>query len=64
VFEHLRALLSSAAHYSILLIERAVVCLLRLCQLLVQHVNFVHVPDLLLTRLNADITPGSNLCRF
>ncbi|KAF8810722.1 Sec7 domain-containing protein [Phlegmacium glaucopus] len=34
VFEHLSALLSSSTQYSILLIERAVVCLLRLCQIL------------------------------
>ncbi|KAJ3515961.1 hypothetical protein NLJ89_g1417 [Agrocybe chaxingu] len=36
VFEHLSALLSSSTQYSILLIERAVVCLLRLCQILAQ----------------------------
>ncbi|KAJ8699472.1 GDP/GTP exchange factor for ARF [Pleurotus ostreatus] len=34
VFEHLSALLSSANHYSVLLIERAVVALLRLCLIL------------------------------
>ncbi|KAF8201586.1 Sec7-like domain is implicated in guanine nucleotide exchange function [Pholiota molesta] len=37
VFEHLSALLSSPSQYSILLIERAIVCLLRLCQILAQH---------------------------
>ncbi|KAF5372839.1 hypothetical protein D9758_001701 [Tetrapyrgos nigripes] len=36
VFEHLSALLSSATQYSVLLIERAVVGLLRLCQILAQ----------------------------
>ncbi|KAF8906002.1 Sec7-like domain is implicated in guanine nucleotide exchange function [Gymnopilus junonius] len=36
VFEHLSALLSSSTQYSILLIERAIVCLLRLCQMLAQ----------------------------
>ncbi|CAA7267940.1 unnamed protein product [Cyclocybe aegerita] len=36
VFEHLSALLSSSTQYSILLVERAVVCLLRLCQILAQ----------------------------
>ncbi|KAI6110037.1 hypothetical protein F5141DRAFT_822489 [Pisolithus sp. B1] len=36
IFEHLSALLSTAAHYSVLLIERAVVALLRLCVILVQ----------------------------
>ncbi|KAH8108152.1 Sec7-domain-containing protein [Cristinia sonorae] len=34
VFEHLSALLSTSAQYSILLIERAVVGLLRICQIL------------------------------
>ncbi|KAF8163113.1 Sec7-like domain is implicated in guanine nucleotide exchange function [Crassisporium funariophilum] len=37
VFEHLSALLSSSSQYSILLIERAVVCLLRLLQILAQN---------------------------
>ncbi|ESK85960.1 golgi-specific brefeldin a-resistance guanine nucleotide exchange factor 1 (bfa-resistant gef 1) [Moniliophthora roreri MCA 2997] len=37
VFEHLSALLSSAGQYSILLIERAVVSLLRLCLILAQR---------------------------
>lgn len=41
VFEHISALLSSPQHYSILLIERAVVCLLRLVQLLAPHVSEV-----------------------
>ncbi|KAI6116902.1 hypothetical protein EDD16DRAFT_1693169 [Pisolithus croceorrhizus] len=36
IFEHLSALLSTAVHYSVLLIERAVVALLRLCVILVQ----------------------------
>ena len=39
VFEHLSALLSASTQYSILLIERAVVCLLRLCQILAQKVS-------------------------
>ncbi|KAL4268665.1 SEC7 domain-containing protein [Pleurotus pulmonarius] len=34
VFEHLSAVLSSANHYSVLLVERAVVALLRLCLIL------------------------------
>jgi brefeldin A-resistance guanine nucleotide exchange factor 1 len=38
VFEHISTLLSSSIHYSILLIERAVVCLMRLSQILVQKV--------------------------
>ncbi|KDR81436.1 hypothetical protein GALMADRAFT_239340 [Galerina marginata CBS 339.88] len=37
VFEHLSALLSSSTQYSILLIERAIVCLLRLCRILAQN---------------------------
>ncbi|KAF9567638.1 Sec7-domain-containing protein [Agrocybe pediades] len=37
VFEHLSTLLKSSTQYSILLIERVVVCLLRLCQLLAQN---------------------------
>ncbi|KAJ8595613.1 Sec7-domain-containing protein [Rhizopogon salebrosus TDB-379] len=36
LFEHLSALLSASTHYSILLIERAVVALFRLCLILVQ----------------------------
>ncbi|KAG7086681.1 hypothetical protein E1B28_002619 [Marasmius oreades] len=36
VFEHLSALLSSTSHYSILLVERAVVGILRLCLILAQ----------------------------
>lgn len=59
VFEHLRALLSSPAQYSILLIERAVVCLLRLCQLLVQHTSLrdqVYVAFDLLTGLPPTIS--------
>ncbi|KAF9532355.1 Sec7-domain-containing protein [Crepidotus variabilis] len=39
VFEHLSALLSASNQYSILLIERAVVCLLRLCQILALKPN-------------------------
>lgn len=38
VFEHLSALLSTPTQYSVLLIERAVVNLLRLCRLLAQKV--------------------------
>src|SRR5258705_817189 len=38
VFEHLSALLSASAQYSVLLIERAVVGLLRLCLILAQKV--------------------------
>ena len=41
VFEHLSALLSSAAQYSILLIERAVVSLLRLVQVLAPQVSLL-----------------------
>ncbi|KAL0063281.1 GDP/GTP exchange factor for ARF [Marasmius tenuissimus] len=37
VFEHLSSLLSSASQYSVLLIERAVVGLLRLCLILAQN---------------------------
>ncbi|CDO70750.1 hypothetical protein BN946_scf184798.g65 [Trametes cinnabarina] len=37
VFEHLSALLSTPAQYSVLLIERAVVALLRLCQILAER---------------------------
>ncbi|KAG0706344.1 hypothetical protein DFH29DRAFT_169682 [Suillus ampliporus] len=37
LFEHLSALLSASTHYSILLIERAVVALLRLCLILAQR---------------------------
>ncbi|KIK45792.1 hypothetical protein CY34DRAFT_801092 [Suillus luteus UH-Slu-Lm8-n1] len=36
LFEHLSALLSASTHYSVLLIERAVVALLRLCLILAQ----------------------------
>ncbi|KAH7914680.1 hypothetical protein BJ138DRAFT_1056469 [Hygrophoropsis aurantiaca] len=36
LFEHLSALLSAPTHYSVLLIERAVVALLRLCLILAQ----------------------------
>lgn len=36
MFEHLSALLSNSTQYSALLIERAVVCLLRLCHILAQ----------------------------
>lgn len=39
VFEHLSALLSSSTQYSILHIERAIVCMLRLCQILAQNVG-------------------------
>jgi golgi-specific brefeldin A-resistance guanine nucleotide exchange factor 1 len=39
VFEHVSALLSSSMRYSILLIERAVVALLRVCQLLATKVS-------------------------
>lgn len=38
VFEHLSTLLSTPTQYSVLLIERAVVNLLRLCRLLAQKV--------------------------
>jgi hypothetical protein len=41
VFEHLSALLSAPAQYSVLLIERAVVGLLRLCLILAQKVRFL-----------------------
>ena len=39
VFEHLSALLSASTQYSVLLIERAVVGLLRLCLILAQKVH-------------------------
>jgi hypothetical protein len=39
MFEHLSALLSNSTQYSALLIERAVVCLLRLCHILAQKVS-------------------------
>lgn len=39
MFEHLSALLSTPAQYSILLIERAVVALLRLCLILAERVS-------------------------
>jgi brefeldin A-resistance guanine nucleotide exchange factor 1 len=39
VFEHLSALLSSSTQYSVLLIERTVVSLLRLCLILAQKVT-------------------------
>ena len=38
IFEHLSALLATPNQYSILLIERAVVALLRLCRLLAKQV--------------------------
>jgi brefeldin A-resistance guanine nucleotide exchange factor 1 len=44
VFEHLSALLSSSTQYSILLIERAVVGLLRLCLILAPKVK--HLVDI------------------
>lgn len=40
VFEHLSALLSTPTQYSILLIERAVVGLLRICLILAQKVGY------------------------
>ncbi|KAG1879363.1 hypothetical protein C8R48DRAFT_588959 [Suillus tomentosus] len=43
LFEHLSALLSASTHYSVLLIERAVVALLRLCLILAQKANQVYV---------------------
>src|SRR5882762_1507126 len=50
VFEHLSALLSASAQYSVLLIERAVVGLLRLCLILAQKVYLTmsHVSQVLL----------------
>lgn len=39
IFEHLSALLSASTHYSVLLIERAVVALLRLALILAQKVS-------------------------
>jgi golgi-specific brefeldin A-resistance guanine nucleotide exchange factor 1 len=44
VFEHLSALLSAPTQYSVLLIERAVVGLLRLCLILAQKVEFCITP--------------------
>lgn len=40
LFEHLSALLSASEHYSVLLIERAVVVLLRLCRILAAQPAF------------------------
>lgn len=42
VFEHLSALLSDADRYSMLLIERAVVGLLRLCLIVAEKVIFIY----------------------
>jgi brefeldin A-resistance guanine nucleotide exchange factor 1 len=39
IFEHLSALLSASTHYSVLLIERAVVALFRLALILAQKVS-------------------------
>jgi len=39
VFEHLSALLSTSTQYSVLLVERAVVSLLRICLILAQKVS-------------------------
>ena len=39
IFEHLSALLTASTHYSVLLIERAVVGLLRLALILAQKVS-------------------------
>jgi hypothetical protein len=43
VFEHLSALLSTPTQYSVLLIERAVVNLLRLCRLLAQKARCLSI---------------------
>lgn len=51
MFEHLSALLSSAPQYSILLIERAVFSLLRLCQLLADKVT-ISISDEINSGLN------------
>jgi hypothetical protein len=44
VFEHISALLSLAERYSMLLIERAVVGLLRLCLIVAEKVIFISHP--------------------
>jgi hypothetical protein len=53
VFEHLSALLSTPTQYSVLLIERAVVNLLRLCRLLAQKACHLRYQNCLL--LTTDI---------
>jgi golgi-specific brefeldin A-resistance guanine nucleotide exchange factor 1 len=52
VFEHLSALLSASTQYSILLIERAVVGLLRLCLILAQKVRFSVCPWILVVDMH------------
>lgn len=64
VFEHLSALLSSPSQYSILLIERAVVCLLRLCQILAQHVSSPHFLQLTFSYLEIGSTARSSIRCF
>ncbi|TFK25038.1 Sec7 domain-containing protein [Coprinopsis marcescibilis] len=59
IFEHISALLSSPTQYSILLIERAVVCLLRLCQILAYKPNLrdqIYVSFDLLAGMHPSIT--------
>ncbi|EAU88400.2 Sec7 domain-containing protein [Coprinopsis cinerea okayama7 len=59
IFEHISALLSSAAQYSILLIERAVVCLLRLCQILAYNPSLrdqIYVSLDLLARIHPSVS--------
>lgn len=48
IFEHLSALLSASTHYSVLLIERAVVALLRLALILAQKVSMCPIDPLLM----------------
>lgn len=59
VFEHLSALLSTPLQYSILLIERAVVSLLRICVILATKVH-VQARWSVLTVLTSD--PSSLRC--
>jgi brefeldin A-resistance guanine nucleotide exchange factor 1 len=46
VFEHLSALLSAASQYSVLLIERAIVGLFRLCSILLGKVRSVLLTEI------------------
>ncbi|KAG9226057.1 hypothetical protein CCMSSC00406_0008719 [Pleurotus cornucopiae] len=58
VFEHLSAVLSSANHYSVLLVERAIVALLRLCLILATKASLrdqVYVSFDLLAGLPANV---------
>ncbi|KAI6151004.1 hypothetical protein BKA82DRAFT_4328972 [Pisolithus tinctorius] len=72
IFEHLSALLSAAAHYSVLLIERAVVALLRICVILAQKDALrdqvylsldliAHLPPSVANSVAEHVTAGVNL---